>query len=280
MKTTMKNNQTSETATITLTFGDAGENHAGMEMLGHLGEPGTGFTPELLKQMASTLVEAGLESEYHDLSLSLDEGERFGDEAGLLVIRNYLGQECSTRLLEELQSLEWDRRYWDRRRGKVLNKHARANLVIVDGMSQTPEYELGKGTIVDGLSLEVFSQCKGDMVEMINQISQTDKADGLVCEGNLYENPRKNGIGYHGDTERRKVIALRLGQEMPMCWQWYHRSERIGEPFCFNFGSGDLYLMSEKAVGNDWRKSSLYTLRHAAGADKYIKPKPKPKKKS
>ena len=28
--------------------------------------------------------------------------------------------------------------------------------------------------------------------------------------------------------------------------------------------------MSEKAVGNDWRKSSINTLRHAAGCEKYI----------
>ena len=28
--------------------------------------------------------------------------------------------------------------------------------------------------------------------------------------------------------------------------------------------------MSEKAVGNDWKKKSIYTLRHAAGIDKYI----------
>ena len=81
----------------------------------------------------------------------------------------------------------------------------------------------------------------------------------------------------HGDKERRKVIALRLGESMPMSWQWYHRSEQVGEPFSFVFRSGDLYLMSERAVGNDWRKSSLYTMRHAAGAEKYrvIRPKKK-----
>jgi len=35
---------------------------------------------------------------------------------------------------------------------------------------------------------------------------------------------------------------------------------------------GDLYIMSEKAVGTDWmRNKSGYTLRHAAGAKKYLK---------
>jgi hypothetical protein len=108
---------------------------------------------------------------------------------------------------------------------------------------------------------------------LINATSGTNKADGLVCEGNLYDDPLRNGIGYHGDTERRKVIALRLGEEMPMHWQWYHRSKPVGEPFQFMLGGGDLYIMSEKAVGNDWRSSSLYTLRHAAGAERYTTPK-------
>lgn len=27
--------------------------------------------------------------------------------------------------------------------------------------------------------------------------------------------------------------------------------------------------MSEKTTGNDWKKKSLYTLRHSAGAEKY-----------
>ena len=31
--------------------------------------------------------------------------------------------------------------------------------------------------------------------------------------------------------------------------------------------------MSDKAVGYDWKKSSIVTLRHAAGCDKYLKPK-------
>ena len=32
-----------------------------------------------------------------------------------------------------------------------------------------------------------------------------------------------------------------------------------------NMKGGDIYIMSEKAVGQDWRKRNIYTLRHAAG---------------
>lgn len=32
-----------------------------------------------------------------------------------------------------------------------------------------------------------------------------------------------------------------------------------------------MYIMSEKATGYDWKKRSIYTLRHAAGCKKYLK---------
>ena len=36
---------------------------------------------------------------------------------------------------------------------------------------------------------------------------------------------------------------------------------------------GDIYIMSEKAVGTDWKKNSILSVRHAAGCDKYLKSK-------
>jgi hypothetical protein len=37
---------------------------------------------------------------------------------------------------------------------------------------------------------------------------------------------------------------------------------------------GDLFVMSEKAVGTDWKSWKSYTLRHATGAQKFTKPQP------
>jgi len=36
----------------------------------------------------------------------------------------------------------------------------------------------------------------------------------------------------------------------------------------------DLYVMSEKAIGTDWKKSSLLTLRHSTECNKYTVLKP------
>jgi hypothetical protein len=34
---------------------------------------------------------------------------------------------------------------------------------------------------------------------------------------------------------------------------------------------GDMYAMSEKAVGFDWKKKKIFTLRHATGCDRFTK---------
>ena len=249
--------------TTTLTFGDAGENHTGMEMLGTLGTPGSGFSNKELISMWKFLAEKEIIAEFHNLSLETN-------DAGILIIRNFLDSDGANELLEELAGLRWDTQYWDTRRGRVLNKLARANLVIVDGVTQTADYENKKGTIVDTFSLPIFKETKDKLRDLINESSNTDKADNLICEGNQYRDRKKCGIGYHGDTERRKVIAIRLGESMPMHWQWFYRHKPVGETFKYLLNHGDMYVMSEKAVGTDWRCSSRYTLRHAAGADRYL----------
>ncbi len=71
-------------------------------------------------------------------------------------------------------------------------------------------------------------------------------------------------------TERKKVIAIRLGETIPLHYQWYYKSEPVGPRIIFNnIHHGDIYIMSEKATGFDWKKKNSYTLRHAAGSEKY-----------
>jgi len=56
---------------------------------------------------------------------------------------------------------------------------------------------------------------------------------------------------------------------MSLHFQWYQNSKPIGENICFELYSGDFYIMSAKAVGQDWQKRLIPTLRHAAGCKKY-----------
>ncbi len=248
---------------IALTFGDAGENHVGMEMVGKLGEIGSGFTVDELRLAETNLRDIGMDADYHSFDFN-------GESAGVLIIRNFLDTTEHNSLLLEMDSFEWDTKYWDRRRKKVLNKRARSNVVILDGITQEPDYENGKGRIVDGNSLETFREVKKSIRDHVEFATKTDKSQNLICEGNRYNELKNCGIGYHGDAERRKVIALSLGASSIMRWQWFHNSKPVGNTYEFTFNGGDIYIMSEKAVGYDWKSRSKLTMRHAAGAKKYI----------
>jgi hypothetical protein len=87
----------------------------------------------------------------------------------------------------------------------------------------------------------------------------------LIAEGNYYYDHKRCGIGFHGDKERVVVYAARLGASMPLHFQWFHRSLPVGKRIIIPLDGGDVYVMSEKAVGADWMHSSKLTLRHATG---------------
>lgn len=126
-------------------------------------------------------------------------------------------------------------------------------------------YENGKGTIIPFDNIPLTGHIKGILPQYFG-----DKAERLVAEGNLYYNINYNGIGFHGDAERKIVIAIRLGHSFPLRFQWYHQGISIGNYTDINLNSGDIYIMSEKATGYDWKKKLIPTLRHAAGCDDCI----------
>ena len=97
------------------------------------------------------------------------------------------------------------------------------------------------------------------------------KADGLNAEGNHYYDDTC-GIGFHGDAERKIVICLSLGKPSTLRYRWRqpHSSEGFGPPIDINLSHGDVYVMSEKATGFDWRSRSKMRVVHAAGSKKYI----------
>lgn len=234
---------------ITLTFGDAAENHVGMEMIGSRGKAGTGFTVEELRAIGSAFDGA-------DLYMLNSEAEH--EEAAVLVLRKFLNPTLHAAMFAEQAALEHDKKAL--MYGRVVNKKARWNLCF-DDVGHDPDYAAGKGRVV---ALEEVPLTREFVTALPSRFGT--KATDLKGEGNYYYNLKTCGIGWHGDSERRKVIALRLGASMPICYQWYFRNKPCGEKIVIPLDGGDVYLMSEKAVGSDWKHPSKWTLRHAAGA--------------
>lgn len=261
---------------ITLTLGDQAENHAGMEKLGELVKEGDGFNIEDLKNMKLKLEEIGIVCELVELELfqtisSIDDLE-IPKEAYVLIVRdgvNKILQNCSgfthNNMFDEHMNLDLDKQAW--MRGRVVNKHARWNLCF-DTKGRAPDYENKQGRIISYDDIPVTKTLLTQIEKYFGQ-----KATNLKGEGNYYYDRSKCGIGFHGDSERRKVIGIRLGngESMPLHYQWFKDGKPVGERIVLNLNGGDMYVMSEKAVGNDWKKRTKYTLRHATGCDKYTK---------
>jgi alkylated DNA repair dioxygenase AlkB len=241
---------------VTLTFGDCAENHAGMQMLGTLAE--RGYTKQELEEIGKVFEGKKVELiELHNVMSSQD-GQPL-PEAYLLVVKKALKNTVRDGLMDEMRRLAWDK--MAKMRGKVVNKHARYNLCF-DWFDQEADYESGKGTIINIKNLPILNK-------LYEKISSFPNSTDLKVEGNYYYNLRECGIGFHGDSERAKVIGVRLGGSYPLYYRWYKDSKSISEPYKIVLDHGDLYVMSEKAVGQDWKKKIIPTLRHAAGAKKY-----------
>lgn len=250
-----------ENSTITLTFGDQAENHVGMEKLGEMVESGMGFHVGDLETIQQRFEALNGTSILHHL----------GDDAYLLVLKNAVdallrnadGELPRTHadLFEEQASLNVDKHAL--MYGRVVEKSARWNLCF-DNVGQEPQYESGKGRIISYADAPVMASVLSQFENMFGP-----KAKNLKGEGNYYYDVSKCGIGYHGDAERRKVIAIRLGSPNPIHFQWYQEGNPIREHMIFELSGGDIYIMSEKTVGTDWRKKKIPTLRHAVGCAKF-----------
>jgi len=241
---------------ITITFGDCSENHVGMEQIGTISEKG--YTSEDLDMISNHFSDKVIER--IDLTTYLGDETYVGEKPELLIVRNAVANHPE--IFTELSNLEWDKQYFDTRRQRVLNKHARTNVCFSD-YSQQADFENKKGTIVNYTDVPHLGAVKHLLTSLIK--------GGLECEGNHYTNIHKNGIGWHGDAERKKVIALRLGETMPLCFNWFQQSKPIGTTCTIQLNSGDMYVMTEKTTGYDWKRRLICTLRHSAGADKYTK---------
>ena len=261
---------------ITLTYCDGAENHNGMQTVGKKSIKGFNINDILnakikfeSKNYKCELIKL---NDYYNKDNFPNENI---EDAYLLIIRKGViclldddkevdNTKIMDKLYDELTSFKWDDKYFDIRRQKVFNKRARKNVCFSD-KKQEPDYENKKGTIIPFESVNLTNKIRQNLKYYLGET-----AENLQCEGNYYFDKKKCGISFHGDAERKKVVGARIG-EMNLKFNWFYKSKPIGKPINIELEDGDLYIMSEKTVGNDWKKYNNVTLRHSAGCDKYTK---------
>lgn len=271
--------------TQTLTFCECAENHVGMEKIGEKAD--TGYSINDLRLFESRFKALSGSSSGNTKLIDIS---NYGQEAGILVIRNGVNlvleskeesldsssdssKDLANAILKEHLKIQdlWDKKALMGRgdAATVKNKNARHNLCFAD-RDQEPDYINGKGRIIDFKDPRI--SYTNILREFLNNILREDHLknplnDPLVCEANYYYDLRKTYIGFHGDTERSKVIGVRFGASMPLYFQWFYQNSKAGSMYSLTLNHGDIYIMSSKAVGTDWKRSSIYTLRHAAGLE-------------
>ena len=252
---------------ITVTYGERVENHAKMQLIGTLADKGLNLNN--LQQAKQLFEEQGNLCEIVNLNQYLPNDVECKQNAYVFIVRNGVStilnpiNKSVDDLFNEQNDLDVDTKAF--MYGRVVNKHARYNLCF-DDSSQEPNYEDKKGRIIAFNNVPLTMKIRDELPNYFG-----DSANQLKAEGNYYYDIKKCGIGYHGDAERKIVIALRLGKIIPLHFHWFMKNKPVGDLCALELNDGDMYAMSEKATGFDWKKSSKLTLRHAAGSNKFLK---------
>lgn len=199
-------------------------------------------------------------------------------EAGVLVIRNGVDllfrKGFADALFEEQATLETDKKMYAY--GRVVDKNIRHNLCFAD-VDQAADFENKKGTIIsfDGGRVPNLKRLRDSLGSAIHP-----KFSKTFAEGNYYYDIERCAIRAHGDAEARKVLCVRLGADFPICFQWYRGASGgvpVGSRIDTLLHHGDIYVMSEEAVGTEWKNGTVayrtkFTLRHSAGLDSVLNP--------
>lgn len=246
-----------------ITFGEVAVLHIGGAEVGN-GRREEGFTVAELRELSTKLPGAELVM----VSDVLPKRERREHEAAVLLLRGGVATlldnpDAAEMFWQEQCTVSYDRQFFDR--GRTKNKLARYNVVFGDE-EQTASKDFRQCTIRAFKNLPWLGRLRQALPAKLGS-----KAIGLNAEGNHYYDG-KCGIGFHGDAERKIVICLSLGATSTLRYQWRQpqSSEPFGAPVDIDVQHGDVYVMSEKATGFDWKSRSKLRVVHAAGAAKYI----------
>ena len=229
-----------------------------------------GFSADKLRKVCASLNAVGIRARIVDLRAdAVNKGapasvlERM-DEAVVLVIHDGANAltndpQMANKMLAEHQGLEYDTKTLMYQ--KVCNARSRRNLYFADE-ARPGDMTIGQNTVVAWSSVPANAECLRSLTELLGT------TDVNTAVSNYYPDPRRCGIGWHGDAERRQTIMVRLGSgsnTRPIHFLWCEGKSRIVSPVTIDLQHGDVMVPCAKAVGTDYKLRSVPTVRHATG---------------
>jgi hypothetical protein len=219
---------------MTLTFGEVAENGPGMERIGQRAKEG--FQHADLLQAITWFETHGVTCRLIDLCAALPVT---GPRPPAWALVAYGGIRAfgvhPDEMLAEHGTLPLDKKQVFRHGNvaEVKNKRARHNLCYA-AFTQKPDIPNLKGTVVNFTDVPLLNSVRGQLPAALGH-----RAVGLNCELNVYYDTRKTGIRMHGDSERKKVVAVRLATSIPLDFHWFQGEEPIGRRVKIALNHGD-----------------------------------------
>lgn len=84
---------------------------------------------------------------------------------------------------------------------------------------------------------------------------------------------------YKGTLNKKIIIGLYIGESLFFYFSWFKDDKPIGKTCRFKLNHGDIYILTDKSLGCDFRKKNIPILKHCIGCpEKPINKKPINKK--
>lgn len=107
-----------------------------------------------------------------------------------------------------------------------------------------------------------------DALMKLYKIIESNFSSNLYAEGIAFNDLNECYVPMGQEKDKKKIIGLHLGSSFPLNFRWYHKTEKVSDPYQINLNHGDLYIMSEMAAGlNKESKTKLY-IKHGHGFNK------------
>ena len=214
-----------------------------------------GFSTDHLRACCALLQTQGLRARIVELNPLCPVPAR---DACVLVVRDPNPQRTAA-CLEAVKGIQYDN--FTFAYGKILTAHSR-HLVFAGATPRVGDRDKGLHTILPWAGLPPLESARQWITA---QLATTEIQAACILK---YPSIETGGLSWHGDGERKQTIVYRvdpISSKRPLWFRWYHKSLPIGEPVAVHLEAGDFCIASEVAVGTDFKKRSLPTVRHATG---------------
>ena len=129
---------------------------------------------------------------------------------------------------------------------------------IINELEEKEEFSFSKDI------LETKRRLNKEIKRISKFINKVVKFEPNLVEGKFLLN-EKNKYSIRGFFYYN-LVGFSIGDnKLPIKWQWYKNNIKTGKPFHSVLNNGDVYIMSKKASGKDWKERAPLTLRHLEG---------------